>query len=272
MDLSIIIPVYNSEKIVQLLTNQIIKSVNDIKSIESYEILLINDCSHDDSWEKIKSLAKTSDIIKGINLSQNIGQHGALMTGFNECKGKVIVTMDDDLQHSPNSIIDILNELNKGFDICYAKYLNRKHPTWKKGVSWLNAIISSFLINKPLSLYLCTFRGIKSDIVKEIIKYKDSRIYVDGLILRITKKISTVPVEHYYRYQGPSNYNLKRLLVLWHDMALGFPIYPIRIATIFVIIIKMSIFILNKIFLLFNKQEKKQYEIIERTYDRDEKV
>ena len=67
------------------------------------------------------------------------------MTGFNECKGKVIVTMDDDLQHSPNSIIDILNELNKGFDVCYTKYLNRKHPTWKKGVSWLNAIISSFL-------------------------------------------------------------------------------------------------------------------------------
>ena len=72
MDLSIIIPVYNSEKIVQLLTNQIIKSVNDIKSIESYEILLINDCSHDDSWEKIKSLAKTSDIIRGINLIKNL--------------------------------------------------------------------------------------------------------------------------------------------------------------------------------------------------------
>ena len=130
MDLSIIIPVYNSEKIVQLLTNQIIKSVNDIKSIESYEILLINDCSHDDSWEKIKTLAKTSDIIKGINLSQNIGQHGALMTGFNECKGKVIVTMDDDLQHSPNSIIDILNELNKGFDVCYTKYFRHNLPLY----------------------------------------------------------------------------------------------------------------------------------------------
>ena len=267
MDLSIIIPIYNSEKIVQLLTDQITKSVNDIKAIESYEILLINDCSHDDSWEKIKTLAKTSDIIRGINLSQNFGQHNALMAGFNECKGKIIVTMDDDLQHSPNSIIDILNQLNKGFDVCYTKYLNRKHPTWKKVVSWLNAIISSFLLNKPLSLYLSSFRGIRNNIIEETIKNKDSRVFVDGLILRITKKITTIPVEHYYRYQGPSNYNLKRLLVLWYDMALGFPIYPIRIATIFVIIIKINIFISKKIFLLFGKRNKKQYEIIERTYN-----
>ena len=147
-----------------------------------------------------------------------------------------------------------------------------KHQTWKKWVSWLNDIISSFLINKPLSLYLSTFRGIKSNIVNEIIKYKDSRIYVDGLILRITKKISAIPVEHHYRYEGPSNYNLKRLIVLWYDMALGFPIYPIRIATIFVIIFKINIFIFKKIFLLFNREKKSQYEIIERTYDQSRKV
>ena len=267
MDLSIIIPVYNSKKIISLLTDKIIKSVNDIQSINSFEILLINDRSYDDSWGEIKSLSKNSEIIKGINLSQNFGQHNALMAGFNECKGKIIITMDDDLQHSPNSIVDILNELNKGFDVCYTKYLNRKHQTWKKGVSWLNDIISSFLINKPLSLYLSTFRGIRNNIIEEIIKNKDSRIYVDGLILRIATKITSVPVEHYYRYQGPSNYNLKRLLVLWYDMALGFPIYPIRVATIFVIIIKINIFISKKIFLLFKKKYKKQYEIIERTYN-----
>ena len=118
MDLSIVIPVYNSEKIIDDLVDEIVNSVSDIKSVSSYEIILINDCSIDNGWEKIKFLSKKFKFVKGINLAQNFGQHNATMAGIKECEGETIITMDDDLQHSPSSIKDFLNEINKGFDVC----------------------------------------------------------------------------------------------------------------------------------------------------------
>ena len=117
MDLSILIPVYNSEEIIEDLVKQIIDSVSDIKSVHSYEIILVDDCSPDNSWEKIKFLSKKFNLIKGISLAENFGQHNALMAGMKYSSGEKIITMDDDLQHSPKSINALLNELDKGFDV-----------------------------------------------------------------------------------------------------------------------------------------------------------
>ena len=138
MDLSIVIPVYNSENIIDDLIKKIVKSVGDIKTINSYEILLINDCSPDKSWNKIDYLSKKFPSVKGIDLTENFGQHNAIMCGLKECNGNFVITMDDDLQHPPDSIKDIIIKLNEGHDVCYTNYLNRKHPLWKKIVSWLN--------------------------------------------------------------------------------------------------------------------------------------
>ena len=91
MDLSIVIPVYNSEKIIDDLVDKIVNSVSDIKSVSSYEIILINDCSIDNGWEKIKFLSKKFKFIKGINLAQNFGQHNAIMAGLNHCNGNYII-------------------------------------------------------------------------------------------------------------------------------------------------------------------------------------
>ena len=128
-DLSIIIPVYNSQNILPKLINSIYLVLK--KKIISYEIILINDFSHDNSWEIIKFLCSNYKFVKGINLSKNFGQHNAIMAGLNQCKAKNVITMDDDLQHSPNNIIDIYSELLKDFDVCYVNYLDRKHEKWK---------------------------------------------------------------------------------------------------------------------------------------------
>ena len=161
MDLSIIIPVYNSEKIIENLIKQITVSVDNIKSINSYEIILIEDYSPDKSWEKIELVSKKYNNVKGISLAENFGQHNALIAGMKYSSGKKIITMDDDLQHSPKSINDILCELDKGFDVCYTSYLNRQHAIWKKVVSWINNLVSSYLLNRPYKLYLSSYRGLK---------------------------------------------------------------------------------------------------------------
>ena len=266
MDLSIVIPVYNSEKIIDDLIEKIADSISDIKLVNSYEIILVNDCSADSSWEKIKFLAKKFTFIKGINLSKNFGQHNAIMAGLGECRGETVITMDDDLQHSPLSIKNLLNEINKGFDVCYTQYLNRQHSLWKKFVSWLNNLVSSYLLNKPYNIYMSSYRAFKKKIVKEIITYDGSDVYIDGLILKSTRNISIVPVEHYKRPYGSSNYNFRKLLSLWSDMAVNFPIRPIRIATLFGIIIFIIIFVFRKIQFSSNKNKKEQYIILEKTY------
>ena len=265
MDLSILIPVYNSEKIIEDLVKQIIDSISDIKSIHSYEIILIDDCSTDNSWEKIKSFSKKFNLIKGISLSENFGQHNALIAGMKYSSGKKIITMDDDLQHSPKSINDLLCELDKGFDVCYTSYLNRQHAIWKKVVSWINNLVSSYLLNRPYKLYLSSYRGLKKKIADEIINYDGSNVYLDGLILKMTRNVTIIPVEHYQRPHGPSNYTFKKLVSLWSDMAINFPVHPIRFSTFFGLVIKYLILAYRNIF-HDDKKDKYQYLIKEKTY------
>ena len=116
IDLSIIIPVYNSQNILPKLVKSIFFLLKKKKII--FEIFLVNDFSHDNSWEVIKSLSSNYKFVKGINLSINFGQHNAIMAALNQCNGKNVITLDDDFQHSPNNIIDIYQELLKGFDVC----------------------------------------------------------------------------------------------------------------------------------------------------------
>ena len=263
MDLSIIIPVFNSENILEQLIHRIVKSLNNLQI--NFEIILINDFSHDASWKKIKFLSNEYSNIKGLNLSENYGQHNAIMAGLNECKGNNIITMDDDLQHPPESIKDIYNELSKNYDACYVNYINRQHPVWKRFVSWLNNVVSSYLMRKPLKIYTSSFKGFKRNVLQEIIKYQGSKVFLDGLILKATKNISMVSVPHHKRLSGKSNYDFKKLISLWSDMAINCPVYPIRLSTFFVIIIKYLILIYRNNFYR-NEKIKNQYSIKEKTY------
>tara|TARA_A100001234_G_scaffold181014_1_gene163662 strand:- start:627 stop:1403 length:777 start_codon:yes stop_codon:yes gene_type:complete len=224
MDLSIIIPVYNSSSIIKKLIKEI--SINIRKQIK-YEIILINDSSLDNSWEIIKNLSKKFKFIKGINLKKNYGQHSAIFVGLKYAKGKKIITMDDDLQHPPTSIHFILNALNK-YDLCYTLYLKRKHVFWKRTVSYLNNIFSSYLFNKSFKIYLSSYRGFNSKILPKFFKNKKKIIFIDSLLLRSTSKITAIRVKHKERYKGESNYNIKNLFSLWFDMIENYHFLPIR--------------------------------------------
>ena len=125
MILSIIIPVYNSEDILDELITQITSEIDKkIDLLKEFEIILVNDNSIDKSWQKIKEISTKHKNVTGINLSKNFGQHNALMAGIKNSKGDFLITMDDDLQHPPSYMVEIINKLNEGFDICYTKYQN----------------------------------------------------------------------------------------------------------------------------------------------------
>tara|TARA_Y100001960_G_C14494863_1_gene738571 strand:- start:299 stop:883 length:585 start_codon:yes stop_codon:yes gene_type:complete len=189
------------------------------------------------------------------------------MAGIKYSSGEKIITMDDDLQHSPVYIKNILGELDKNFDVCYTDYQNRKHPIWKIVVSWLHNLTASYLSNRPYKLYPSSFRGFKKKIALEIISFKGSNVYIDGLILKITRNIAIIPVEHYQRPTGSSNYNFKKLVALWLDTTSDFKIFPLRLSTIFVILVKpITIFYIK--FISIGKKTKPQYTVRSTTFNK----
>ncbi len=229
--LSIVVPVYHSALILPKLVDQIYAEMLKEDLAEQFELLLVNDCSDDNSWEIIRSLASTHDFIKGISLRRNFGQHNAIMAGLNYSRGDMVVIMDDDLQHPPCAIGDMIRALSAGYDVCYTRYLNRQHACWKKWGSSFNDWVATRLLNKPKGLYLSSFKAIRKEVVAEIIKYDGPYAYVDGLILDVTRSITTVDIAHQARYEGEGNYNLRRSLALCMGMATSFSILPLRIAS-----------------------------------------
>ncbi len=228
--LSIVIPVYQSAVILPELVKQIHSEMKKEGLADNFELLLISDASPDSSWQVIHSLADSHPFIKGILLRRNFGQHNAIMAGLNYVNGNFIVLMDDDLQHPPAAIGDMLRELNKGFDVCYTNYLNRQHATWKKLGSQFNDWMASHLLGKPKGLYLSSFKGLRREIVQEIIRYDGPYAYIDGLILDITRSITTIDIEHGARHEGEGNYTFVRSFGLWLKMATSFSVWPLRMA------------------------------------------
>ena len=231
LKLSIVVPVYRSEGVLSKLVEEIF-SVMKMMSLEnSFELLLVNDASPDSSWSIICEQAEKYAFIKGISLRRNFGQHNATMAGLNHCSGESVVIMDDDLQHPPTAIACMLDAINEGFDVCYTRYMNRKHPLWKKAGSRFNDWVATKLLGKPDGLYLSSFKIIRCEIVEDIIKYDGPYAYVDGLILDVTRSITTVEIEHQERVVGEGNYNFRSSLSLWLKMATSFSVMPLRFAT-----------------------------------------
>lgn len=229
--LSIVVPVYNSAAILPKLVKQIQIEMQKEALDGRFELVLVNDSSPDKSWEVIRTLAAAHPFIKGISLRRNFGQHNAIMAGLNYANGNFIVIMDDDLQHPPRAIGDMIRALSAGYDVCYTKYLNRKHVWWKKLGSRFNDWVATCLLDKPKGLYLSSFKALRKEVVKEIIQYDGAYTYVDGLILDVTRSITAIDIEHQARDQGEGNYTFGRSLELYMKMATSFSILPLRIAS-----------------------------------------
>ena len=229
--LSIVVPVYRSAQILPQLVEQIHAEMHKEGLADSFELLLVNDASTDNSWQVIRSLAQKHAFIKGISLRRNFGQHNAIMAGLHYVSGEFVVLMDDDLQHPPHAIVGLVRALSEGYDVCYTNYLGRQHALWKKLGSQFNDWVATHLLGKPKGLYLSSFKGLRKEIAQEIIQYDGPYAYVDGLIFDVTHSITTIDIKHQARHEGEGNYNLRRSLSLWLKMATSFSVLPLRLAT-----------------------------------------
>ena len=224
MKLSICIPVYNGADTIGKLVEKLQET---FKSYE-VEIVMANDGSRDNSSEVCQKLVENYSNCRFIDLRRNNGEHNAVMCTLNYCTGDYAVIIDDDLQNPPEEILKLLEEIQKGYDVVYSKYHQKKHHWFRNFGSKINDIFATWLLEKPKNLYLCSFKIINRAVINEIIKYKGPFPYIDGLILRCTSNISSVFVQHNARTSGKSNYTLSKLIHLWLSMFVNFSIKPMR--------------------------------------------
>jgi len=248
--ISFVIPVYRSEDILPTLASNISKTMKRMKV--KYELIFVCDASPDRSWVTIKKLSKQFPQIKGLLLRTNVGQHNALMAGFSKARGDIIVTMDDDLQHSPEDSVLLINKIKDGYDVSYGKFKKRNHSGWKVFGSFFNNLIASFLLKKPFNLYFSPFRAFTSEIKDEILAYRGPFVYVDGLIFSCTKNIASVEINHFERHSGSSSYDLKKSISLYLKMATSFSIFPLRLSSFLGFIFSITGFMLA-LYFLFQK-------------------
>lgn len=229
--ISFIIPCYRSALTIGKVVEEVEKSMAKLSDRYSYELILVNDYPEDDTFDVIRKLAEEKDYITGINLARNFGQHAALMAGFHYCDGDITVCLDDDGQTPADEVGKLLDKLEEGFDVVYAKYSHKQHSTFRNLGSRVNEVMTRVMLGKPKDLYISSYFAAKKFVVKEMIKYQNPYPYVIGLVLRTTKRIANVEVQHREREIGTSGYTLGKLFGLWFNGFTAFSIKPLRIAT-----------------------------------------
>ena len=256
--ISFVIPCYYS---METITGVVDEVINTVENKYRYEVILVNDGSTDKTFEVIKNLCNKNNHIKGINLSKNFGQHSAIMAGFSYVEGDVVVTVDDDGQIAIDEVIKLITPiLEDDYDIAVAKYKEKKQSKFKNFGSYVNDCMAKLLLSKPKGLYFSSFMAIKRYVVDEITKYENPYPYLEGLFLRTTLKIINIETNHKERSIGRTTYTFKKLLSLWMNGFTAFSVKPLRIGSVFGILLAMM-GVIYSIYIVIHKIENPSIQL-----------
>jgi glycosyltransferase involved in cell wall biosynthesis len=230
MQISVVVPVYNSQATLELLINKLKPVLSELYS--SYEIILVNDGSSDRSIDIIESIASQDHRIMGIDLMRNYGQHNALLAGIRAASGDVIVTMDDDLQHPPEEIPKLTEMLARGYGVVYGTPAKAEHNTLRLLASHLTKMMLQSSMGADNARNISAFRAFKTELRQAFADYKNPYVNLDVLLTWGTRKFTHVPVKHDPRHSGQTTYTLAKLINHALNMVTGFSTAPLRIASV----------------------------------------
>ncbi|MCI9662253.1 MAG: glycosyltransferase family 2 protein [Lachnospiraceae bacterium] len=229
--ISFVIPCYRSTATLPGVVAEIQEAMKNMEAY-TYEIVLVNDCSPDDTFETIRRLCGENEKITGISLAKNFGQHSALMAGFHHVTGDLVVCLDDDGQTPALEAGKLIRGIEQGADVVYARYQHKHHSGFRNFGSHVNELMTRIMLGKPRNLYVSSYFAARRFVVEEMIRYEYAYPYVIGLVLRSTKNIVNVDVNHRDRRAGESGYTLGKLLNLWFNGFTAFSVKPLRVATL----------------------------------------
>lgn len=229
--LSIVIPVYNGARSIERL-------VGELAGLEiegGAEVVLVNDCSQDDSWEVIQRIcAKPPMPVVAIDLARNFGEHNAVMAGYASASGGYVINIDDDFQNPPSEVRKVFDHAraHPEWDVLYTHYAEKHHSLFRNLGSRFNDAVARFMIDKPKGLYLSSFRCINRFLRDRVLEYTGPYPYIDGLILENTRRIGRIQVQHAPRTEGRSGYTLRKLVRHWLMMFVNFSVMPLRVGSL----------------------------------------
>ena len=228
---SFVIPCYRSEKTITTVVDEIKSEMAAKRPGDTYEIVLVNDCSPDNVWSVIEGLAQKENNVISINLAKNFGQHSALMAGYGKCSGEYVVSLDDDGQAPLDSLNDLITKLEEGYDVVYAYYREVKQNLFRRFGSWMAGKMGEMMLEPPKDFKGSSFYVARGFVIREMCKYNNPYPYLVGLVLRVTRKIAWVETNHRARLEGTSGYSFARLLGLWLNGFTAFSVKPLRAST-----------------------------------------
>ena len=215
-ELSIIIPVFNEEESILELAEEISGVMKDLSA--GYELIFIDDGSRDSSYDKIKSLADKDSRINGVRFRRNYGKAAALSEGFRISKGKMIVTMDSDLQDDPAEIPGLMKKLDEGFDVISGWKKNRKDPWTKRFPSKIFNLVTRMMSGIKIHDFNCGLKIYRSDVIKTVKVYGELHRYIPVLAKLAGFNVSELIVNHRPRKFGKTKFGASRFLKGFLDL------------------------------------------------------
>jgi len=229
MDLSIVVPVFNSADTLPRLVEELDKALGAMG--RPYQLVFVDDGSRDSSWPVLQSLhQERPQRMTNLRLMRNFGQHNALMCGFRHATGAYVVTLDDDLQNPPEEIATLLEAIETDdMDVVYGVSRKRQHDRWRN----LGSNLIMFFFQKVFRTGVRTssFRIIRRELVQCILDYSLNYTYIDGLLAWSTDRLGVVEVDHHTRASGRSGYSLAKLLLLALNLFTNFSILPLQVVS-----------------------------------------
>ncbi len=215
-ELSIIIPVFNEEESILELAEEISGVMKELSA--EYELIFIDDGSRDSSYDKIKSLADKDSRINGVRFRRNYGKAAALSEGFRISNGKMIVTMDSDLQDDPAEIPVLMKKLDEGFDVISGWKKNRKDPWTKRFPSKIFNLVTRMMSGIRIHDFNCGLKIYRSDVIKTVRVYGELHRYIPVLAKLAGFKVSELVVNHRPRKFGKTKFGASRFLKGFLDL------------------------------------------------------
>ena len=199
-----------------------------------YEVLFVDDGSRDGSLPILRSFVEAHPgKVRALELSRNFGQHPAILAAFQRARGRVVVTLDADLQNPPEEIPKLLAKIDEGYDVVGGIRRQRQDSWFRRAASRLVNRVTGAITGMRLSDYGCMLRAYSRDVVNEINACEENATFIPALAQSFSRRPTEVEVAHAERAAGTSKYSLYRLVRLNFDLMTGFSVVPLQIFTLF---------------------------------------
>lgn len=229
--ISIVVPVYKAEDCLDELYRRLVQALETISP--NFEIVLVEDCGGDNSWEVIERLSMQDRRVKGIQFSRNFGQHYGITAGLDHCGGEWVVVMDCDLQDRPEEIPRLYAKAQEGYDIVLARRGQRQDPLLKRFTSWLFYKLFSYLADIEYDGETGNFRIMSRKVVESFRKMREQLRFFGGLVQWLGFPTASIEVGHAERHEGKSSYTFAKLWKLATETIIAYSDKPLRLAVRF---------------------------------------